>query len=252
MKKLLSLVLVSLCGIFCFADEWEQLDPNTGFPIIKNVPFVMFNEGVTFNQVTRIEEETKRSNFVRETYMIGGFFEIETQNLKPFDGVIRLAAYYPYYNTFNGMQQFPKQLLLYAVDMYAGPVFQFDMWKYVGINLSFGGHYMYQLTDEYHMSYLGIGGKGGIELPVARRWTILIDGMMTVDYANLGTNKNIQPFDWSWDYQADIGVRYSRKGFNKYSYIHDNPEKKEAEKLIQKAQKKEAKEAAADKEEKKE
>lgn len=61
---------------------------------------------------------------------------------------------------------------------------------------------MYQLSDEYHLNYLGGGTSAGIEHPVARHWSILNNGTITLDYANSGTNKDIQNFDISYQYQA--------------------------------------------------
>lgn len=79
---------------------------------------------------------------------------------------------------------------------------------------------MYQLSDEYHLNYLGGGTSAGIELPVARHWSILNNGTITLDYANSGTNKDIQNFDISYQYQASIGIRYRKKGYNRRTCIH--------------------------------
>ena len=78
---------------------------------------------------------------------------------------------------------------------------------------------MYQATDQYHLLYLGLGILVGAELPVAKRWTVLINGMISADYPNFGTNRQSQPYSVSWNYQADLGVRYSTRGVHKYSYI---------------------------------
>ena len=78
---------------------------------------------------------------------------------------------------------------------------------------------MYQLTDEYHMNYLGGGLLAGLELPLAKRWTILTNGTITVDYPNLGTNRLVQPFDLVRQYNVSVGVQYSKRGKNKYSYL---------------------------------
>ncbi len=202
--------------------EEIPINPKTGFPEILSIPFVTFQEGAAFSMVTRIQKENQynRSNFVWQDYLIGAYFDINTINMKPFNNMIRVSVFYPFHHTFNGMQQFAKQTILYAFDLYAGPTFQFDLWNYVYLNFSSGLHYMYQLSDEYHLNYLGVEVLGGLELPLARRWTILLDGSFTLDYPNFGTNKKIQPFDYSWQYQAHLGVRYSKKKMNKYAYIH--------------------------------
>lgn len=228
MKKIVSIFfLILITSTFIYSQtksdkttsDNEIINPKTGFPEIIQKPFVVFNEGVSAGMINRIEKQDTRSNFVRENYLIGAYFEIQTENMKPVNSLIKLSAYYPFYNTFNGMKQYPKQVILYAFDLFAGPVLQADMWNYIHLKLASGLHYMYQLTDEYHMNYLGLGLSGGIELPVAKRWTILLNGLFTVDYPNLGTNKNIQPFDISWQYHVDLGIRYSKKKTNKYSYI---------------------------------
>lgn len=198
----------------------DEIDSKTGFPKIKQRPFIMFNEGAAYTLITRLEKQDKRSNFVRQNHLAGLFFSLQTENMKPVNSMIRIAAYYPFFNTFNGMQQYPKQTILYAFDLLAAPMIQADMWKYVRLNFAGGLHYMYQLTDEYHMNYLGGGLLAGVELPLARRWTILTDGTATLDYPNLGTNRLVQPFDFAWQYNVSVGVRYSKKGENKYAYIH--------------------------------
>ena len=198
----------------------DEIDSKTGFPKIKQRPFIMFNEGAAYTLITRLEKQDKRSNFVRQNHLAGLFFSLQTENMKPVNSMIRIAAYYPFFNTFNGMQQYPKQTILYAFDLLAAPMFQADMWKYVRLNFAGGLHYMYQLTDEYHMNYLGGGLLAGVELPLARRWTVLTDGTATLDYPNLGTNRLVQPFDFAWQYNVSVGVRYSKKGENKYAYIH--------------------------------
>ena len=59
----------------------------------------------------------------------------------------------------------------------------------------------------------------GCELPIAKRWTILVNGFASLDYGNFGTNKNIEPLNYVWQYQLDLGFRYSKKATNSYSYI---------------------------------
>lgn len=227
MKRQMAAALLLLSALAAFAQEPEEkkeaeieLNPRTGFPEIKAKPFLMFDEGFSFAQITRISKQEGRSNFVWQDYLIGAHFDIVTENFKPIDLMLRVAAYYPFYHTFNGMRQYPKQVILYAFDLFTGPVIQANMWNYVRLNLAAGLHYMYQLSDEYHLNYLGAGVVAGIELPVAWHWTILLDGTAVLDYPNLGTNRQIQPYDYAWQYQASLGVRYSKKGANQYSYIN--------------------------------
>ena len=199
----------------------------------------MFNEGVAAAQVTRIQTVSGRSNFVWQNDFIGAFFQIQTRNMKPLNSVIRTSVFYPFYNKFNDVKQFPKQTVLYAFDLFAGPILETDMWKYVRLKFGLGLHYMYQLSDEYHLHYLGGGALAGLELPVEPRWSILLDGTFSFDYPNFGTNSLVQPYDYSWQYQLNLGVRYSVKGKNKYSYIRQSEKSLQKEEL--KAEKKAAK-----------
>ncbi len=216
-----------------------ELNEKTGFPKIKEKPFIMFNEGVCIAQVTRIQKESSRSNFVWKNDFIGGFFQIQTRNMKPVNSIVRTSVFYPFYNTFNDVRQYAKQTVLYAFDLFAAPIIETDMWKYVNLKFGAGLHYMYQLTDEYHMHYLGPGVLAGIELPLEPRWTILLDGTFSLDYPNFGTNAHVQPYDLSWQYQLNLGVRYSVKGKGKYAYIKQS--QKSIDKEILKAQKKQEK-----------
>lgn len=224
-------------------DTNVEINEKTGFPRIKAKPFVMFNEGIAMAQVTRIQTVSGRSNFVWQNDMIGAFFQIQTRNMKPLNSVIRTSVFYPFYNKFNEVKQFPKQTILYAFDLFAGPILETDMWKYVRLKFGLGLHYMYQLSDEYHLHYLGGGALAGLELPIEPRWTILLDGTFSFDYPNLGTNRLVQPYDYSWQYQLNLGVRYSVKGKNRYSYIRQSAKslQKETLKAEKKAAKKELK-----------
>lgn len=224
-------------------DTNVEINEKTGFPKIKAKPFVMFNEGIAIAQVTRIQTVSGRSNFVWQNDMIGAFFQIQTRNMKPLNSVIRTSVFYPFYNKFNEVKQFPKQTILYAFDLFAGPILETDMWKYVRLKFGLGLHYMYQLSDEYHLNYLGGGALAGLELPIEPRWTILLDGTFSFDYPNFGTNRLVQPYDYSWQYQLNLGVRYSVKGKNRYSYIRQSEKslQKETLKAEKKAAKKELK-----------
>ena len=222
-------------------DENVEINERTGFPRIKAKPFIMFNEGFAAAQVTRIQTVSGRSNFVWQNNMIGAFFQIQTRNMKPVNSVIRTSVFYPIYNTFNDVKQYPKQTVLYAFDLFAGPIIETDMWKYVRLKFGLGLHYMYQLSDEYHLNYLGGGALAGLELPIEPRWSILLDGTFSFDYPNFGTNRLVQPYDYSWQYQINLGVRCSVKGKNKYSYIRQSEKslRKEILKAENKAKKKE-------------
>lgn len=222
MKKLFVLGLFLICAALSFAqtsDGEQELNPVTGFPVIPEKPFVVLNEGITFKQVTRLETNEGKSNYLWQNYMLGAFLEMQSVNMSPVCGIIRVAAYYPYKNYFNQIEQTSKQIILYAFDLVAGPLFETTMWDYVGIKYSPGLHFMYQLCDEYHLMYFGMANKVGIELPVAKHWTILVDGIINIDYPNLGSNRIVQPYDAEWQLEICLGVRYSIAKENKYSYI---------------------------------
>lgn len=165
------------------------------------------------------QKQNDRSNFVWQNYFVGASLTLRAENIKYISPMFRIAAYSPFYNTFNGMQQFPKQTILYAFDVFTGPAFKTNI-KDIRFTLTPGIHYMYQLSDEYHLNYIGRGISAGKEHPVARHWSILNNGTITLDYANSGTNKDIQNFDISYQYQASIGIRYSKKGYNRRACIH--------------------------------
>ena len=63
MKKIISVAFLLLSvSSFIFAQtnsennltDNETINPKTGFPEIKQKPFVFFNEGISFAQITRI------------------------------------------------------------------------------------------------------------------------------------------------------------------------------------------------------
>lgn len=223
MKKIISIFFCILSLSFIFAQEAEEntiLHPITGFPEIQEKPFVIFNEGVAATQTTRITVQEERSNFVWQNYEIGAFFEMQTVNMKPYNSILRVAGYYPIFHTFNGMKQIPNQVLLYGADLFYGILFESDMWKYLRFNWAIGPHFAYQLSDEYHHIDLGFGGLLGMELPIAWHWTIVINGLGSMDYANFGTNRKMQPYNVAWKYQVEFGFRFSKKDANKYSYIN--------------------------------
>ena len=184
----------------------------------------IFDEGISYCQVSRIEKLEDRSNFVRENMMIGAYFSTQTVGLPLFDFQLDVSAYYPFYQAFNGMEQTPRNVMNYALDGYLAATGTYKQLKYINLDGSLGMHYMYQLTDEYHMHYLGLGAMLGIEFPLTRGWTIVSKNYFSYDNANLGKNKLVQPFYASYQYHINIGVRYSRRVDNLYSYIKASPE----------------------------
>ena len=213
MKKALFVLLIFFSAASAFALDFD----------------FTFDEGISYCQLTRVEKLDDRSNFVRENMMIGAYFSTQTVGLPVFDLQLDLSAYYPFYQAFNGMKQQPKNIINYAFDGYLAIRGTYDGLKYVLLTGSLGMHYMYQLTDEYHMHYLGLGGTLGIEFPISKGWTIVNRNFFSYDNANLGKNKLVQPFDAAYQFHINLGVRYSRRVHNAYSYIKsdistDDPE----------------------------
>ena len=212
MKKYFCAIL-----ILCLSASVFALDPDLEVNVV-------FEEGISYAQVTRVEALPDRSNFVRENMMIGAFFTTKTVGLPLLDFKLDVSAYYPFYQAFNGMQQHPKNVVNYAFDGYLAAYYNYDWFEYFIFSGSLGIHYMYQLTDEWHMHYVGLGLTVGFELPLSPGWTIVNNNFVSLDNPNLGKNKNIQKFDGCYSYHINLGVRYSRRVRNEYSYIKAAPE----------------------------
>jgi hypothetical protein len=232
LKKIFIYTLIILLTTFSFAQaseinssdneiSSEELNPKTGFPAIKDKPFIVFDYGVTGSIVNRVvfQEAYKRSNFNFQDTLVGGYISMQTKHMQPLNSIIRLAGYYPLSFTFNGVPQVSKAILRGSADLFAGILFELDMWNYLRINLSPGLHAFYQYSDRFNYVHLGGGILANIELPIAKYWTIKLDGIASYDYANLGSNKNIENYDVCWQYQIDFGFRYSKKDKNKYNYL---------------------------------
>lgn len=213
-KKAILIILFSLCLMSKVFSQESSASEQKKFKLN-----LSFNEGVSFAQITRIEVMKNRSNFVRENFLIGAFVNAKTDELYFLDLILQMSFYYPFRNHFNGMQQFSKNQLNYAYDLFFGAVYSFDKLKYVLIDTSLGLHYMYQLTDEYHLNYVGLGFQNTLEFPLSKKWSIVNNYFFSYDNPNLGSNKKVQPFDASYQYHIDLGVRFSSKVQNSYSYI---------------------------------
>lgn len=218
-RSLLILTILMIFSGYVFAqEEVAETEEPAQTPESNFIRFT-FDEGVSFVQVTRVEKLTDRSNFVRENMMIGPYFTVKALGLPVADLQLDISAYYPLYQAFNGMKQQPKNVLNYAIDTYLAMNGTMKRFKYFLLTGSIGMHYMYQLTDEWHMNYLGLGISTGIEFPLSAGWTIVNRNYFSYDNANLGSNKTIQPFYASYQYHINLGVRYSRRVRNEYSYI---------------------------------
>jgi hypothetical protein len=182
-------------------------------------PFIVYYEGLSASWLTRITRQTGRSNFVFEDFMPGLYFGMALTNGTCLAPAIRLTAYYPLHSTFNKIPQPPKTPLHFGVDFFGGPAFQIDPLKYVRFNLSPGLHFLFLNSDRWNYFNVGVAGLAGLELPLTRDWTILVNGMASLDNGNLGGNRFMEPFDIVYQYQVDIGIRYTKKHPDAFSYI---------------------------------
>lgn len=206
------------------AEEVEEATVPDFIPLsteLFNRPTYVFSEGFSFAQIRRYvsQKEQNRSDFRWCDSLIGAYFQVETKNIKPLNFFGRVSVFYPFAHQFNEMKQTSKQILLYSFDFFGGALFEINSLKYIRFNFGLGPHFNYELSDEYHHIELGGMALAGIELPIAWRWTILIDFLGSIDYGNLGTNKIVCPYNFVWQYQTSIGIRYSIDNTNKYSYI---------------------------------
>lgn len=187
---------------------------------------IRLDEGISFCQLTRIEKKADRSNFVRETMFTGAYISAQTVDLSFFDVIINVDIYYPVYNAFNGMKQKPRNMWNYGINTFTGLTYDYDKLKMINISAAIGMHYMFQITDEWYMHYIGIGGELGLIFPLTKNWAIVNNNFFSFDNANIGANQVKQPFDGSYQYNINLGVRYSKRNQNPYYYIntanHDN------------------------------
>ncbi len=216
MKKIIISILLLVTSFCLYAQNAETNEDN--YYKFKT-PSVIFTEGATFNQITRIEVLENRSNFVRETFLVGGYFNVSTSDLWLVDLELQLAAYYPLEVRFNGMTQQSMNMFNYAIDLFFGAKYTYEGFKYINFELSGGLHYTYQLTDEYYLNYLGFGTLDSIVFPISKGWSLVNSYFFSYDNANLGSNAKVQPYDASYQYHIELGVRYSKKVQNKYYYL---------------------------------
>lgn len=190
---------------------------------------IYHNGGFAWASITRIQKKSDVSNYVWNDKMVGIFYELQSHDWIKFNEfwslnfMGRLAVYYPYTYTFRDVEQFTKQTILYAFDFFTAPMFTFNFYNYFRANLEPGIHGLYQLHDQWHYVNLGIGAKADIEFPISSRWTGIIGGMVSWDNGNIGSNRDLRPFDYVWEYQIQLGFRYCKKYLNNTSYIKYTP-----------------------------
>ena len=177
---------------------------------------VFLNEGITSSQQTRIIYQVNRSNFVFKDLLLGLYIGADFSDLW-FSPTTRLALYYPMgfvtpsASTFNDFPQGQAYPLHFGIDFSAGLKFYPLEFKYVSFNFGPALHFFYLTSDRWNYINLGILGFVGAEIPLAKKWTLLCNGYLSYDNGNIGSNRQIEPFDIVYQYQLDIGVRYSSK-----------------------------------------
>lgn len=177
--------------------------------------FVTYNWGASAAWLTRIINQTDRSNFVFKDFLPGLYLGAEFHNvIEYFTPSIRLAAYYPLTSTFNDMPQKPNTPLHFGVDMLAGA--QIDLFDlgYFRLNAGPALHLLYMTSDRWN--YINLGGAivARAELPLTAKWTVLLGGAASIDSGNLGGNRRMEPFNTVLQYQVEIGARFSAKKLN--------------------------------------
>lgn len=207
-----------------FAQMEKPVKPEK--PYDKDAPYVLHNGGFAWSRVTRIQTQTECSNFVWQDDMLGAFYSIQTGNL-PLNFMAKIGAYYPYHYEFRHVEQKPMQIILYSFDFNIGPYWTIPIGEIINLNLAPMVHFRYQLSDEFHHCDLGVGAFAGIEVPVTKKFTVLVNGELTYDCGNLGSNGRMFPYDHVYSYNADIGFRIDSKGRNKFYYIKPKNEREQ-------------------------
>ena len=176
-------------------------------------PYLTLNYGASASWLTRIIEQNERSNFVLRDFLPGLYFTAELQNIKFVTPEIRLTAFYPLISTFNYVPQLSKTPLHFGADFFAGARIETG-WNVFRMNTGLGLHMFFMSADRWNYLNMGVAAVAGIELAFSYGWSLLIDGFASIDNGNLGTNRQMEPFDITYQYQTSIGVRYSAKKRN--------------------------------------
>ncbi|MCM1224362.1 MAG: hypothetical protein NC548_58930 [Lachnospiraceae bacterium] len=185
--------------------------------------------GLSASSVTRIQKKTDVSNFVWTDKMIGVFYEAKSHDFirlgeaSELNFMARMAIYYPYNYTFRDVPQIANQIILYAFDWFVAPSLSINFRERIFFDTQLGLHILYQLHDMWEYLNLGVGLKLNVEFPISSRWTAIAGGMFSFDNGNFGSNRDMRPFDYVWEYQIQFGARYCKKYLNRRSYIKYKP-----------------------------
>jgi len=207
---------------FDIYDDTKPKDVKTS-----NRPFIVFNEGAAASWLTRIVKQTDRSNFVFSDFLVGLYLRMDMENIKIVTPLLRLAVYYPLNSTFNDFPQLPKIPLHYSADLNTGVKFDIFDFKYFRLDLGVAIHLFFLNAERWNYLDLGAAAFLGMELPLTRRWTFLCGGFASLDNGNLGGNSLMEPFDIVYQYQIEIGVRYSKKLANRTFLFAKKPQTEE-------------------------
>lgn len=190
---------------------------------------ILQNWGLSAASVVRIQKKTDVSNFVWKDKMIGVFYEAKSHDFirlgeaSELNFMARMAIYYPYNYTFRDVKQIANQVILYAFDWFVAPSLSINFRERLFFDTQLGLHMMYQIHDMWEYFNLGVGLKLNVEFPISSRWSAIAGGMFSLDNGNFGSNRNMRPFDYVWEYQIQIGARYCKKYLNRRSYIKYKP-----------------------------
>jgi len=216
MKKLYTLTGVILLSLATagavFAQEEEPVVEDNESPF-----FLMFSEGAACSWLTRIIKQTGRSNFVFEDFLAGLYFRMDLHTPINITPMVRIAAYYPLAATFNDFPQKPKTPLHFGADMNLGANFNILDFKYFRLNAGPAMHLFFLNSDRWNYFEMGAAAFIGMELPITQAWTLIANGFASLDNGNLGANRRMEPFDIAYQYQLDLGVRYSKRMKNRAS-----------------------------------
>jgi len=173
--------------------------------------FLQFNQGVTAAWLTRIINQSGRSNFVFRDFLSGLYFDAELHNVKYITPAARAALYYPLVSTFNYVPQKPTTPLHFGADLFLGLRFEKEVHRLIRLNACPGLHLFFLNADRWNYLNMGVGVFAGMEFMLNPQWSLLVDGFASLDNGNLGTNRRMEPFDIVYQYRVDFGFRYSKR-----------------------------------------
>jgi hypothetical protein len=136
---------------------------------------------------------------------------MDLENIKYISPMVRLTVLYPLVSSFNQFPQKPKTPLHFGADMASGMKFDILDFKFFFLISGPALHLFFLNADRWNYFELGVAAFAGMEMPISERWTLLCNGFASIDNGNLGSNRTMEPFDIAYQYQIDIGVRYSKK-----------------------------------------